>query len=67
MLFTSLLCLQWNGQTSNKDERYKAVQYLQGIKSERGGKPQVETLGNVLFCVALGNPIIATFRFTRSL
>ena len=40
--------LQWNGQTSNKDERYKAVQYLQGIKSERGGKPQVETLGMTL-------------------
>ena len=43
-----MLCLQWNGQTSNKDERYKAVQYLQGIKSDRGGKPQVETLGKVL-------------------
>ncbi|BFZ08114.1 hypothetical protein BsWGS_11153 [Bradybaena similaris] len=34
---------QWNGQSCNKDEKYKAVQVIQGIKSERGGKPNVET------------------------
>lgn len=35
---------QWNGKTCNKDEKFKAVQYLQTIKSERGGKPSVESL-----------------------
>ncbi|GFR76311.1 gelsolin [Elysia marginata] len=34
---------QWNGANCNKDEKYKAVQYIQQIKSDRGGKPQVET------------------------
>ncbi|KAH9494690.1 hypothetical protein Btru_020237 [Bulinus truncatus] len=34
---------QWNGKSCNKDEKYKAVQVLQQIKSERGGKPNVET------------------------
>ncbi|RUS80307.1 hypothetical protein EGW08_011945 [Elysia chlorotica] len=33
---------QWNGANCNKDEKYKAVQFLQGIKSERGGKCSVE-------------------------
>lgn len=27
---------QWNGDTSNKDERMRAMQYLQQLKSERG-------------------------------
>ncbi|XP_022092737.1 gelsolin-like protein 2 [Acanthaster planci] len=35
---------QWNGATCNKDEKFKAVQYLQQVKSERGGKPTVESL-----------------------
>lgn len=35
---------QWNGKTCNKDEKFKAVQFLQTIKSERGGKPKVESL-----------------------
>jgi gelsolin len=35
---------QWNGKTANKDEKFKAMQQLQEIKSERGGKPNVETL-----------------------
>lgn len=35
---------QWNGKTCNKDEKFKAVQYLQSVKSERGGKPKVESL-----------------------
>jgi gelsolin len=35
---------QWNGGTCNKDEKFKAVQYLQQLKSERGGKPSVESL-----------------------
>ncbi|GFO15631.1 gelsolin [Plakobranchus ocellatus] len=38
------LCIyQWNGNTCNKDEKFKAVQVIQHIKSDRGGKPAVET------------------------
>ncbi|KAL5015442.1 hypothetical protein ScPMuIL_009712 [Solemya velum] len=29
---------QWNGSSSSKDERYKAAQYLQKLKSERSGE-----------------------------
>ena len=35
---------QWNGSGSNKDERFKAMQFLQGLRSERNGRPNVETL-----------------------
>nr|CAC87029.1 gelsolin [Suberites domuncula] len=35
---------QWNGKTCNKDEKFKAVQHLQTLKSERNGKPKVESL-----------------------
>ncbi len=35
---------QWNGNGANKDEKFKAVQFLQTLKSERSGKPKVETL-----------------------
>ncbi|XP_028408310.1 gelsolin-like protein 2 [Dendronephthya gigantea] len=35
---------QWNGKTCSKDEKFKAVQYLQELKSDRGGKPKVESL-----------------------
>lgn len=26
------VCVQWNGKTCNKDEKFKAVQYLQTLK-----------------------------------
>lgn len=43
ILDKGLELFQWNGKACNKDEKYKAVQVLQQIKSERGGKPNVET------------------------
>ena len=43
ILDKGLTLFQWNGKTCNKDEKFKAVQYLQTIKSERG-KAIVETL-----------------------
>jgi gelsolin len=44
ILDLGLEIFQWNGKTCNKDEKFKAVQYLQTLKSERGGKPKVESL-----------------------
>ncbi|WP_395239283.1 hypothetical protein, partial [Salmonella sp. s54412] len=41
---TGLLIYQWNGCRCNKDEKFKAVQYLQTIKAQRSGKPNVESL-----------------------
>lgn len=35
---------QWNGRSCSKDEKFKAVQHLQGLKSERSGRCTVETL-----------------------
>jgi gelsolin len=35
---------QWNGHTSNKDERFKATQYLQQLRSDRCGRANVEVL-----------------------
>ncbi|XP_076468711.1 gelsolin-like protein 2 [Babylonia areolata] len=35
---------QWNGSGSNKDERFKAMQYVQELKSERNGRPTTEVL-----------------------
>ncbi|CAB3999204.1 gelsolin 2 [Paramuricea clavata] len=35
---------QWNGATCNKDEKFKAVQYTQQLKSDRSGKPKVKAL-----------------------
>ncbi|KAL4226173.1 hypothetical protein ACF0H5_014159 [Mactra antiquata] len=35
---------QWNGRNSNKDERMKAMQYLQNLKGERHGKASSEVL-----------------------
>ncbi|XP_069141091.1 gelsolin-like protein 2 isoform X2 [Argopecten irradians] len=35
---------QYNGPNANKDERFWATQYLQKLKSERGGKVKVEVL-----------------------
>ncbi|WP_395241561.1 gelsolin family protein, partial [Salmonella sp. s51933] len=39
-----LQIFQWNGNSSNKDERFRALQYVQKLRSERGGRPKVETL-----------------------
>ncbi len=44
ILDLGLKIFQWNGKTCNKDEKFKAVQWLQTVKSERGGKCAVETL-----------------------
>lgn len=35
---------QWNGKQCNKDEKFKAVQHLQELKSERSGRCTVEAL-----------------------
>ncbi|PVD24121.1 hypothetical protein C0Q70_14591 [Pomacea canaliculata] len=35
---------QWNGNGSNKDERFKAMQYVQALDSERSGRPRTEVL-----------------------
>ncbi|OWF42507.1 gelsolin-like protein 2 [Mizuhopecten yessoensis] len=35
---------QYNGSNANKDERFRATQYLQKLKSDRGGKVKVEVL-----------------------
>jgi len=35
---------QWNGSGANKDEKFKAMQYLNNLKSERGGKAKAHTL-----------------------
>ncbi|KAL5013218.1 hypothetical protein ScPMuIL_007488 [Solemya velum] len=34
----------WIGKDANKDERYKAIAYLQALKSERGGKPKADVV-----------------------
>lgn len=38
------LLFQFNGKDANKDEKYKATQYVQMLKSERKGKATVEVL-----------------------
>ncbi|CAB4015468.1 gelsolin 2 [Paramuricea clavata] len=38
---------QWNGLTCNKDEKFKALQYTQQLKSDRSGKPKVKVLDEV--------------------
>lgn len=35
---------QFNGKTANKDEKFKAIQYVQQLKSDRGGKVKCEVL-----------------------
>nr|CAF21863.1 gelsolin [Suberites ficus] len=35
---------QWNDKTCNKDEKFKAVQYLQTLKSSRSGRTKVESI-----------------------
>uniref|UniRef100_A0A0B7AL98 Actin-modulator n=2 Tax=Arion vulgaris TaxID=1028688 RepID=A0A0B7AL98_9EUPU len=44
ILDIGLRLLQWNGAGSNKDERFKARRYMQGIVDERSGKPKAEVL-----------------------
>lgn len=44
VLDTGFEIFQWNGRECNKDEKFKAVQHLQQIKSERSGRCKVETL-----------------------
>ncbi|XP_045164503.1 gelsolin-like protein 2 [Mercenaria mercenaria] len=44
ILDLGLQIYQWNGSGSNKDERMKAMQYLQELKSERSGKASSEVL-----------------------
>lgn len=41
ILDCGLEIFQWNGETSNKDERMKAMQYTQQLKSDRAGKPTI--------------------------
>jgi gelsolin len=43
ILDLGLQLYQWNGNKSNKDERFKAMQYLENLKSERSGE-KVEVL-----------------------
>ena len=46
------LILQWIGVDANSKERYSSGQFAQDIKSQRGGKPECETLGKfLLLCV----------------
>eukprot|EP00731_Ephydatia_muelleri_P013622 Em0007g932a len=44
ILDMGLKLYQWNGKTGNKDEKYKAAEYLKSIVHERNGKPVVEVL-----------------------
>lgn len=44
ILDMGLTLYQWNGSGCNKDEKFKASQYLTQLKSERGGKPSTEVL-----------------------
>ncbi|XP_078346658.1 gelsolin-like protein 1 isoform X1 [Oculina patagonica] len=37
---------QWNGDNSNKNERFEAGKYVNQLRSDRGGKPRVEVLDN---------------------
>jgi len=43
ILDLGLTMYQWNGSGSNKDERFKAMQYLNNLESERG-KSKAETI-----------------------
>uniref|UniRef100_A0A1I8JDM4 Gelsolin n=1 Tax=Macrostomum lignano TaxID=282301 RepID=A0A1I8JDM4_9PLAT len=36
--------IQWNSSGANKNERFKAAQYLQGLKSERNGRLSCEVI-----------------------
>ncbi|XP_033108210.1 gelsolin-like protein 1 [Anneissia japonica] len=43
ILDLGLQIYQWNGENANKDEKFKAMQYVAGLKSERG-KAESSTL-----------------------
>lgn len=44
ILDNGLTLYQWNGSQCNKDEKFKASQYLSQLRSQRGGKPSTEVL-----------------------
>ncbi|KAK7496122.1 hypothetical protein BaRGS_00012532, partial [Batillaria attramentaria] len=44
ILDLGLRLIQWNGKGSNKNERFKALEYINKLAAERGGKPSKETL-----------------------
>jgi gelsolin len=44
ILETDKVIYQYNGESCNKDEKFKATQYCSALKSERGGKANVEVL-----------------------
>lgn len=44
ILDLGLKLVQWNGSGCNKEEKMKAMRYLQALQSERGGKCQKEVL-----------------------
>jgi gelsolin len=44
ILDLGLTLYQWNGAKCNKDERFKGMQVLNGLRSERGGKTTSEVL-----------------------
>jgi gelsolin len=44
ILDLGLTLYQWNGAACNKDERFKGMQVLNSIRSERGGKATAEVL-----------------------
>ena len=44
ILDLGLELFQFNGKACNKDEKFKAVQYIQEIKSKRNGRPEVQVL-----------------------
>ena len=39
-----LFLFQFNGETANKDEKFRATQYVNQLKSERMGKPRLDIL-----------------------
>ncbi|KAM7426649.1 hypothetical protein ABFA07_022098 [Porites harrisoni] len=43
-----LQIFQWNGDRSNKNERFEGGKYCNALRSERGGKPTVEVLDNAV-------------------
>jgi len=44
ILDLGLKLIQWNGKGSNKDERFKAAQFMRKLADERGGKPDLDTV-----------------------
>ncbi|XP_002155137.2 gelsolin-like protein 2 isoform X1 [Hydra vulgaris] len=44
LIDTGLRIYQFNGETANKDEKFRATQYVQQLKAERMGKPRLDIL-----------------------